>query len=49
VGVEDATKPTEALKESVDADFRDVADRLYDVESRVERLERSTPAAKPEE
>jgi hypothetical protein len=39
VDVEDATKPTEALKEGVDADVKDLNDHLLDVEKRVERLE----------
>jgi hypothetical protein len=45
VDVEEATKPTEALKDGVDADFKDVNDRLYLVEKRLEELQppRSQP------
>lgn len=44
VAVEDATRPTEALKEGVDADVVELNDRLFDVEERLERLEPSDPS-----
>lgn len=46
VDVEDATKPTEALKESVDEDVQELNDRLYSVEERLERLQ--PPTSRPD-
>jgi hypothetical protein len=43
VSVEDATKPTEALKEGVDADVRALGERLLRVEKIVERLSAPDP------
>ena len=44
VGVEDATKPAEALKEVVDEDFRDLNERVFEVEKGLEGLKQRGPA-----
>ena len=49
VGVKDPTKPTEALKEGVDADIRELADRVLRVEKQLEGLKPSESPAEREE
>ncbi len=46
VGVEDPTKPTEALKEGVDADVKELSERVMRVEKEVETLQ---PTEKPDD
>lgn len=49
VDVEDATKPTEALKQVVDEDVKDLNDRLLSVEKQLETLQPAVAQTKQEE
>lgn len=49
VSVEDVTKPTEALKEGLDADVKALNDRLYAVEKGLEEVKPPSGEAESEE
>jgi hypothetical protein len=49
VDVEEATKPTEVLKQGVDEDVKDLNDRLLSVEKQLETLQPAAAQTKQEE